>query len=217
MLDAKLASPEPGGGGGREHQPVGRVGSGHEQRDRQGRNEEERRADDGPVSAAELRHGERIGEPREGSDERPEDGDEVEELVGRIVETDLRQLGRRDAPYEPYREPQVLGDDGPNEVSPGDCPPAGRPEPLVLRVPPRRIHFVPLATFIGLLLRAKRPLQESASHRCSQGEPSRARSRAGRPARETIPSDTRAFSRQRGVALRFRLGFTRPARGRRIL
>ena len=86
-------------------------------------------------------HRERVRKPHQRADQ-PGQRDELEQLVGRVVKAGLRQLGRDDAPDQPDREAEMLGNDRPDQVAPGDRLAARIPERLVFGAPirnPRRI------------------------------------------------------------------------------
>jgi hypothetical protein len=59
----------------------------------------------------------------------------LEQLVGAVVKTGLRQLGRDNAPDQPDRKTEVLGNDRPDEIASRDGFAPGFPEDLVLGIP----------------------------------------------------------------------------------
>src|SRR5713226_6551665 len=120
--------------GGERHQPERRLRVPYQHDQGHRGDEQEERADYRPVAPAEPRHGERVGEAHERSDQARQ-RHEREELRGGVLEPDAGQLGRGDAPDEPHRESQVLGENRPDEIAARDRFSALLPEFDVLRVP----------------------------------------------------------------------------------
>ena len=103
----------------RKHFPVRRVRLGHEIGERDCRDEQNGSAEDRPVAAAECRDRESIGKAHQRADQ-PGQRHELKQLIGREVEAGLRQLGRDDAPDQPDRKADMLGNDRPDQITPGD-------------------------------------------------------------------------------------------------
>jgi hypothetical protein len=61
------------------------------------------------------------------------------------MEAGLRQLGRHDAPDQPDRKAEVLGDNRPDEIAFGDSCTFGLPEVLIIWIPFRNPGRVSLA------------------------------------------------------------------------
>jgi hypothetical protein len=110
------------------------VGLGDEMGQRDRRKDQHGRAEDRPVAPAEGGDRKGVGEADQAPDEARQ-RHQLEELVGRVVKAGLRQLGGDDAPYQPDREAEVLGENRPDQVAPRDGLACCLPEPLVLRVP----------------------------------------------------------------------------------
>ncbi len=140
----EVAAAETRKGGGQQHQPERRIRLTDEIGERDGGNEQHCRAEDRPVPAAEDRHRERVGKPHERADQ-PRQRHELKELVGRVVEAGLRQLGRDNAPDQPDREADMLGHDRPDQIAPGNRFAFGFPVLLILRVPVRDPDIASLA------------------------------------------------------------------------
>ena len=132
----EVAAAETGRRRHQQHQPERRLGLADEIGERDRRNEQHRRAEDRPVAAAEHRDRERVGKSHERADQ-PGQRHELKQLIGRVVEAGLRQFGRDDAPDQPDRKADMLGNDRPDEIAPGDEFALGLPEFLILRVPVR--------------------------------------------------------------------------------
>jgi hypothetical protein len=59
----------------------------------------------------------------------------LKQLISCVVKPGLWQFGCHDAPNQPNRETDVLGGDGPNEISLSDVFARVLPERLVVRIP----------------------------------------------------------------------------------
>ena len=136
MLEAKLPPPRPAVAADQHHQPERRLGMADEIGECNRRNEQHRRAEDRPVAAAERRDHERVGKPHQRADQSGQ-RHELKQLVGRVVEAGRRQLGGDDAPDQPDRKADMLGNDRPDEIAPGDKFALGFPEFRILWVPVR--------------------------------------------------------------------------------
>ena len=91
-------------------------------------------ADDRPVPATELRHGEGVGQPDERAQRRRQRGEQ--ELAGRVdAEHRLGQEEHQHRPHAPDREADVLGEDREEQVAAGDRLAGGLPEVGVLGPP----------------------------------------------------------------------------------
>ena len=133
MLEAKLPPPSPAVAATSSISQNGVSGWVTKYASSDRRDEQQRRADDRPVAAAERRHREGVGKAHQRADQ-PGQRHELEQLVGRVVEAGLRQLGRDDAPDQPDRKAEMLGDDRPDQIAAGDRLP-WFPERLVLGAP----------------------------------------------------------------------------------
>jgi hypothetical protein len=160
----EIAAAEAGTRGHDQHQPERRVGPADEIGERDGGDEQQRRAHHGPVAAAETWHRKSVGKPHQRTD-KPGKSHEREQLVGCVREARLRQLGRNDAPDEPDREAEMLGHDRPDQIASGDELALLLPEFFILRVPfrdPGRAACAHLLSFCGLpprfFLRCRRAL-----------------------------------------------------------
>src|SRR6185312_7901839 len=96
--------------------------------------EEQERADGGPVASAEARHREGIGETEERAGEAGQ-RDEREQLIGGVAEAGGGQARGDHDPHQPHREAEVLGEDRPDEIAARDAPARALPEERILRVP----------------------------------------------------------------------------------
>ncbi len=137
----EVAAAETGKGRDQQHQPERRIGLADEIGQTQRRNQQHTRREDGPVAAAERRHREGIGKAHQGADQARK-RNELEQLVGGEVKACRRQLGRHDRPDRPDRKADILGDDRPDQIAPGNELACRIPEGLVLGIPfrnPRRI------------------------------------------------------------------------------
>jgi hypothetical protein len=121
-------------GGHAQHQPERGVRLADEISERQRRDEQHAGTEDRPVPAAKHRHREGVGKSHQRADQ-PGHGDKLKQLIGVIVEARLRQFRRDDAPDQPDRKADMLGDDRPDEIAAGDDFALGIPERLILRVP----------------------------------------------------------------------------------
>ena len=130
----EVAAAESGGGRDRDERPVRRGRVLHGVDEQQRGDQQQQRARDRPVAAAELRDREGVGHPDQGADQVG-CRDEQEELLGGEVEAGGQQQSRRDAPDQPDREAEVLGEDRPDEVAAGDLPAASLPEGGVVGAP----------------------------------------------------------------------------------
>ena len=110
----------------RQKAQYGVVGSLHGVREQQRRHQQQRGAGDRPVAPAELRHRERVGQPQQRADQVGE-RDQQEQLLRRELEALREQERRRDAPDQPDREAEVLGEDRPDQVAAGDRAAASAP------------------------------------------------------------------------------------------
>ena len=120
----EVARPEPAEQGDRrEHRVVG-AGVLHGEADPCGRQQQHRRAPHREVAPAEDRHGERVQRAEDGAGE-PRQRRQPEELVGRELEPDVRQLDHDHAPHDPDREGQQQRGHRQPEIAVGDAP-AGR-------------------------------------------------------------------------------------------
>ena len=98
------------------------------------RDQQQQRADDRPVAAAELGGGDRVRDAHERADQRGH-RDQIE-LARRVDAVDgLRHEQHHHRPDRPDREADVLGEDGPDQVSLGDLLAAGLPGSDVFGVP----------------------------------------------------------------------------------
>src|SRR6266496_3356974 len=66
---------------------------------------------------------------------------ELKELVRGVMKAGLRQLHCDDAPEQPDRKAEILGDDRPDEIAAGDVFTCRLPELLILWVPVRKVPF----------------------------------------------------------------------------
>ena len=130
----EVAASETSRRGHRQHQPERRFGFADEIGERERRDKQHRRAEDRPVPATERRYRKRVGKSHERADQ-PGQRHQLKQLVGRVVEAGLRQLGCDDAPDQPDRKSDVLGDDRPDEIAAGDDFALGIPERLILWSP----------------------------------------------------------------------------------
>ncbi|MGY4486539.1 hypothetical protein ACVWWR_005730 [Bradyrhizobium sp. LM3.2] len=163
----EIAAAEAGGRGNQQHQPERRVGLAHKVGERERRNEQDRGTEDGPVAAAEGRHREGVGKAHQRADQ-PGHCDELEQLVGGVVEARLRQLGGDDAPDQPDREADMLGHDRPDQVASRDSLASRIPERLIFGAPfgnPRRIlrHYIIPSRLTAASLQALPPATEARS------------------------------------------------------
>ena len=130
----EVAAADARGRGDQAEDPVGRRRVLHGVREQQRRHQQQRAADDRPVAPAELRHRERVGQPQQRADEVGE-RHEQEQLLRGEREALREQEGRGDAPDQPDREADVLGEDRPHQVAAGDRAAGRLPEVGVLRAP----------------------------------------------------------------------------------
>src|SRR5262249_18045209 len=86
----------------------------------------------------------RIRKPDEGTNQSGQRY-ELKQLVRRVVKAGLRQFGCNDAPDEPDRKTEMLGENRPDEITSGNGLACGFPELRILRVPVRNPGRVPLA------------------------------------------------------------------------
>src|SRR5262249_34490694 len=70
---------------------------------------------------------------------------ELKQLVSRIVKAGLRQFGSDDAPNQPDRKPEMLGEDRPDQIASRNKLAFVFPENLILRVPFRNPARAPSA------------------------------------------------------------------------
>ena len=109
----EVAAADASSRGDQAEHPVGRRRVLHGDREEQRRDQQQDAADDGPVAAAELRHRERVGQPQQRADQVGQ-RDQQEELLRGEREALRQQERRRDAPDQPDREADVLGEDRPD-------------------------------------------------------------------------------------------------------
>ena len=140
----KIAAAETGRGGHQQHQPERGSRARRRNRRARGRDEQHRGAEDGPVAAPECGHGEGVGKPHQRADQ-PGYRHQLKQLIGRVVEAGLRQFGRDDAPDQPDRKPDMLGNDRPDQIAPGDNLAGRIPERLIFGLPFRNPGRVLLA------------------------------------------------------------------------
>src|SRR5262249_33803237 len=100
----------------------------------------------------------------------------LKQLVRRVVKAGLRQFGCNDAPEQPDRKTEMLGENRPDEITTGDESTCGVPKLLVLRIPVRNPGRVPLAhqcvpfrLGIGPVNRRQQTPPPGARKRFSQG------------------------------------------------
>ena len=96
---------------------------------------------------------------------------ELKELVRAEMKAGLRQLRYDDAPEQPDRKAEMLGEDRPDEIAAGDVFTCRLPELLILWVPVRNPGS-------GSVLFAHQhvPLRSRLEPRCVEASPSQARS-----------------------------------------
>src|SRR6266436_4480640 len=119
MLDAKLPPPRPAVAATSIISQNGVSGWVDEIGERDRRDEQHQRAEDRPVATAKRRYRKGVRKADQRADQSRQ-GHQLEELIGRVVKAGLRQLGRHDAPDQPDREAEVLGQDGPDQIASGD-------------------------------------------------------------------------------------------------
>ena len=132
--EAKLPPPRPARAAHSEQGAERGAGLRDRPGERGGGQHQQEGGDDGPVAAAEDRHGERVGDPQRRADQAGE-GDEPELLVQRQAEAGCGQVWHDHAPQGPDAEAEELGEDRDRQVAPGNGPAAAAPEDRVLRVP----------------------------------------------------------------------------------
>ncbi len=130
----EVAAAEAGRRGDQAEHPERRVRPLHGVGEPERRDQQQRGAGHRPVAAAELRHREGVGQPQQRPDQVRQ-RDEQEQLLRRVVEPGRDQERRADAPDQPDREAEVLGEDRPDQVAPGDRPAGRLPELGVLGAP----------------------------------------------------------------------------------
>ena len=86
--------------------------------DQDRRDQQQQRADDRPVAAAELRDGEGVRQPQDGARQRGQRGEQ--ELAGRVDAVLGAEEQHDHRPQAPHREPDVLGEDREDQVALGD-------------------------------------------------------------------------------------------------
>ena len=118
---AKLPPPRPAVAAIRQKTQNGVLGPLHGVREPERRDQQQGRAGHRPVAAAELRDRERVRQPEQRADQVGQ-RHQQEELLRRVVEAGRDQERRADAPDQPDREAEVLGEDRPDQVAPGDRP-----------------------------------------------------------------------------------------------
>src|SRR5262249_25063531 len=97
-------------------------------------NEKEKRADDRPIAPAKARDCKGIGKADDRADEAGQ-RHQTEELIGREFEAHRGKLGGGDAPDQPHRESEILGEDRPDQVLARDGATFLFPEGFAFRVP----------------------------------------------------------------------------------
>ena len=63
--------------------------------------------------------------------------DQVEELIGRVMEACRREFGHDDRPDRPDRKGDIFGDDRPDQIAERNCLAGCIPERLIFRIPGR--------------------------------------------------------------------------------
>ena len=104
-----------------------------EDRDQGRRDEEQQRADHGPVAAAELGHREGVREPQHRPDQRRQGREQ--ELLRRVEAVVRPEEEHQHRPQAPDREADVLAEDGEDQIALGDALALGFPERAVLGAP----------------------------------------------------------------------------------
>src|SRR5258707_1103981 len=108
--------------------------TGHDKGEKQGRQQEQRRAHRGPRPPTEARDGEGVGDAKDRADQ-VRNQREQEELGHRQLDADVGKIEDDDRPYHPHAESEVLGEHREREVLAGDLLAPSRPEQLVVRPP----------------------------------------------------------------------------------
>ncbi len=130
----EVAAAEAGGRGDHAEHPVRRAGPRDGVREAERRDEQQPGAHDRPVPAAEPADRQRVRHPDQRTDE-VRDRHQEEQLLRREGEPLRDQERRAHAPDQPHREPEVLGEDRPDQVAPGDRRAGRLPERRVLGTP----------------------------------------------------------------------------------
>src|SRR5204863_8184785 len=121
-----------------------KLGVGDEIGKRKCGDEKHRGAEDGPIAAAEYGGSKAVWETGQRADQSWQRY-ELKELVRGVMKAGLRQLRCDDAPDQPDRKAEMLGDYRPDEIAERNMFTCRFPELLILWIPFRNPGLVPFA------------------------------------------------------------------------